>query len=274
MLRCFYTTLVILIACGWLSADETVPLYPIPDAAEATVLEVAPDNPILAQARPMDPDNPEGWHIVEWSGTYTGYVPADELDKDMEVRPGVMVYAEPDEVAIALGPIGESDEVETVTTGDWYEVAVTTQRPLYFQPPPPMRPAQVRAMPPPETEVEPPPETEVEPPPEAVREREPAIGGRAITPHRGPVTPAPGVHGHFEGYLEQSRPRIGFVRHPYRYQLTAADGRRMAYIDTSGLVLPGPLDRYVDSWVVVFGNAEKIQRGRNIVIRVLQVRAK
>lgn len=254
-----------------IAREGNIPLHTTPDSSTTPVAFLTPKDPALRSGSAVE-ENP-GWMRIERSGRFTGYVRNRDLGKGGQIRPGVPVYAQMDERAPVLTEISPEDEVDTIWSGDWHEIQLVTTLTLYFQEF--STPTTTRDVPVvDEEEIIPPAQVATEP------VREPPPGGEeSAAPAPPPVVSdppeqaqTPPVLQHFEAYLERSRPRFALTRHPFPYQLTAADGSRLAYLDERELILAQPVEDLADNWVRVYGSIYEIRRGRDRVIHALQIR--
>jgi hypothetical protein len=61
---------------------------------------------------------------------------------------------------------------------------------------------------------------------------------------------------------------------PYEWQLVDADGKRVAYLDLSKLLLTDQIDNYTGHSVVVLGFLESIKKSDDLVIHAEGLRLK
>lgn len=77
----------------------------------------------------------------------------------------------------------------------------------------------------------------------------------------------------FQGIFKRVSRKYLFFSHPYPFQLLdPVSKRRLAYIDTTQLKLPYPINEYFDKEVIVYGSTEKQQR--EIIIRAKNLQLK
>ena len=75
------------------------------------------------------------------------------------------------------------------------------------------------------------------------------------------------LYRYFQGTLKATGGFL-FFKPPYDYQIVAANGTRLAYLDTNALVLNQPLEYYVGKIVTVYGEVANPESSANLVIRV------
>ena len=193
---------------------------------------------------------PPGWLAVELPGPHNGYVLNKDFLKSLDLRPGAAIYTEPKLGAPILAHAEKGDQVEiTGLLGRWTQIKLAKNLVGYIQ--------LAGTMPP------------------------PAPAPAASAPAAPPAPAAPAVDnnapGHAVNATVESLPRLleGKVvstrhpftpRRPYDYELDDVSGSRLAYLDTSHLLLTAQIDSYVGHNVVVYGTVKPIEGGRDLVI--------
>lgn len=77
----------------------------------------------------------------------------------------------------------------------------------------------------------------------------------------------------FEGVFASTR-RAFMPRRPYEFQLTLADGSRLAYLDLSKIVVSEQFETYIGRTVTVSGPIAAVPDTKDIVIRAETLQAK
>ena len=255
-------------------------LEPVPGATRvATIpggqIDLIESYPVLDDAKAE-----EGWRFAEYEGTFAGFVDPSSVLKGLEVAPRTPVYLRPDSTSPVLSLIQEGDVVEIIRVGtDWVEIEFQKLVPVYFQDPavsgftPPSQPRPEETAPlesgtpdepipvepllragedseaPPVSEEEPrtldpirtPPQVDVSPGLSPDRDRTRAPEG----------APASDVPRSIEGKLVRATRLFGF-KPRYTYELKAPGGRRLAWVDLSG-VLVSSLATYEGKQVRIYG---------------------
>lgn len=246
----------------------------------------------------------ERWAWAEFESEFRGFIRERDIGKDQEPLAGAEVLTRPTEASSILTRFGPDDEFRVVREGRWWEVMITKSIPVYYQLPPPSgseptpapapvrtpvaqvaetrpapAPAPVRTAPPPTPE---PRQTFVEdarphrePEPAQVRAREP-VETRMETTRPAPAMTQTRTEqtmdaaGHlprtFTGTLRQA-PRNSLFRNPVRpLELVNADGRHIAWVDTSRMVSPQPVSQMVGQRITIFGDFERANNRPEIIL--------
>lgn len=265
MKRLLFTTLALFSTAAAARADTLAtaqPVYASP-AENALVLGTAQAGSRLATS-----PAPSGWQAVEFAGPHTVYVTEKDTLKNMEVRPGASYYAAPKADAPVIGLADEKDPATFADIVGRYN-KFSLDKPII---------AYVRVVPTPVAPVEvasPAPAPEVIAAPVAAA---PFTDSTAVLRNDIPAN-SPTVAGRG---LEAGEPRLartffGTVastrnplrpRRPFDYQLNDSSGARIAYLDVSRLLQTEQIDAFIARPVTLFGTAEPLGTGKEIVIRV------
>lgn len=294
----FLTTFLLTVGGLALSAAETtVNLYLAPDAGTPVVGEVPRAEARANSLAVLDEERAEaGWRFFERTASYTGYVPAEDLRKGLQVREGALIRRAAEPGARVLTTVLPQTEVQVEAIDEWVTVTFTAPVPVFFldpeaapetaAPPNPV-PADPPATPPAVIIPNSPPPAPVPPPvvPSAPAPA-PPTATTAPSPSRQPIADpdqlekALGTARTLEGNLRLAPRRLGFAP-KFPYDLVNEDGDRLAFVDTGELILPQPLDSYVGRRVILYGTPELIAEGPgevaapdNIVIRAQSLRLK
>lgn len=198
---------------------------------------------------------PPGWVAIRHTGPVTGYGKNSEVGKDLALKVGSIVRSGPSESASMVTMIGEGDRAEVVQIGpDWSQVAFQRSMILFLNP---SRPAAVASATP--------------------QQQDYSAASAGVAPMPAPTEAAPASSAsqtleeatprEFQGYL--MRTRRAFGRGPrLDYQLVDENGRRIALLDVSRLLITEPLENYENRTVGVFGPVSQVPDGKDIVVRV------
>lgn len=249
-------------ALAWCAALNAAPL------TSPTAVQSQPDpaSPVIAVLKagseaPLPTDKvaapPAGWTAVEVAGPFEGYVKNKDLSKQLDVVPGATVYVAPKDGAGVLTTFEKGDKAEiTGLHGGWTQIRLEKTLVGYVQ-------AQGAAAPAPA------PVAAAAPAPAA------APGGAtaptASAPPSSDVNPAPSRL--FEGTLASTHKLLG-TKPPYDWQLSDADGNRVAYVDLSKLLLTDQIENYSGHPVVVLGALSPVPDSTDLVIAAEGLRLK
>ncbi len=248
--------------------DAPLPAYASPDA-KAPILGTARAGTLVTAGTA-----PSGWAAVALDGPHTVYVTQKDTLKNFEVRPGAAYLAQPRPDAPVVGLAGEQDAAEFADIAGRYN-KFSLQKPIT---------AYVRIAPADAAPVAPvastPPPAEPAPAPVAAAPAAPALLEdltgtlKNDIPASSPTTPGqsaqlgePRLARTFFGVVASTRSALR-PRRPYDFQLSDASGSRIAYLDISRLLLTEQIEAFIDRPVALFGTAEPLGSGREIVIRV------
>ena len=248
--------------------DAPLPAYASPD----------PRAPILGTARTgtlvTAGTAPSGWAAISLEGPHTVYVTHKDTLKNFEVRPGAAYLAQPRPDAPVVGLAGDQDAAEFADIAGRYN-KFSLKKPIT---------AYVRLAPADAAPVAPvagtPPAAEPAPAPVAAAPAAPALMEDLTgslnndIPAASPTPPGqsaqrgePRLARTFFGVVASTRSALR-PRRPYDFQLSDASGARIAYLDISRLLLTEQIEAFIDRPVALFGTAEPLGSGREIVIRV------
>jgi hypothetical protein len=197
---------------------------------------------------------PSGWQAVELAGPHTVYVTEKDTLKNFDVRPGASYYAAPKADAPVIGLAGDKDPAEFADIAGRYN-KFSLKKPLI---------AYVRVAPTPVASVA----TPVAPLSDS------SATLRNDIPANSPVVAGQGLEA---GEPRLARTFFGTVastrnplrpRRPYDFQLNDAAGSRIAYLDISKLLLTEQIEAFIGRPVALFGTAEPIGSGKEIVVHV------
>lgn len=224
---------------------------------ETTAVQARPEAgaPALAVLKPGTEPTPApgvaappGWLAVELPGPHEAYVLNKDFLKSLDLRPGAPIYTEPKLDAPILARAERGDQIEiTGLLGKWTQIKLAKNLTGYIQLPGAMpAPAPAAAAAPPA-------------PPPAPVAVDNNVPGHAVNTD---VSSLPRL---LEGRVVSTR-RPFTPRRPYDYELDDASGSRLAYLDTSHLLLTAQIDSYAGHTVVVYGTVKPIEGGSDLVI--------
>lgn len=258
-MRKILTTLSLLALVPALWGAEKVALHFMPDSDARIIAELEPDDAKLALAEDVieKEKKEEGWQWLEYEGTFKGYVALDDVGKDLEVAPGALIRLDPDPDSPILTVVEEGDDVELIWAGDWAEVKFTKEVPVYFKKASPELPT-----------------IEFDSPADSM-EGENIASGDPDTVEGGPSVYKNKKDGmlprYFEGTLQKASGSLG--RKPkYKLQLEDRKGKRIAFVDTSNLLISTPVESFVEKDVILYGGAITLSDSKDIVIVARTIR--
>ena len=234
-----------------LSVSTAVQSQPDPASPVLVVLSAGTEAPApSANAGPA----PAGWLAVDVPGPFTGYVRNKDLSKQLDVIAGATIYTEPKEGAGVLAVFKTGDKAEiTGLRGGWTQVRLdkTLVGFISANQAAPVAPAAAPV-----------------PAPTA------APVSSALPAPAAPATAAPAqpagnlrLSQLFEGTLTSSQSSMA-PRRPFDWQLVDASGKRIAYVDLSGLLLTDQIENYAGHAIVVLGSIKPVKKTDDIVIEV------
>ncbi|MBC8011967.1 MAG: hypothetical protein H7067_17915 [Burkholderiales bacterium] len=272
MKRLLFTTLALFATAAASRADTLAtaqPVYASP-AENALVLGTAQAGSRLATS-----PAPSGWQAVEFAGPHTVYVTEKDTLKNMEVRPGASYYAAPKSDAPVIGLADDKDPATFADiVGRYNKFSLAKPIIAYVRDTPtPVAPVEVAAVAPVETAA-PAPEVVAAAPVAAapftdstavlrndIPASSPAVAGRGLE------TGEPRLARTFFGTVASTRNPLR-PRRPFDYQLNDSSGARIAYLDVSRLLQTEQIDAFIARPVALFGTAEPLGTGKEIVVRV------
>ncbi|AWI09172.1 SH3 domain-containing protein [Ereboglobus luteus] len=268
---------------------------------------------------------PEGWQAISITAALDVWVRDSELNKELDVKPGVTLRAEPNLEAASLGTMVAGDVTELRgIQGKWVQMHIIKKSTGYINTVAPTPPASAPAAPAPAQETPPPAASPA--PATADAQVVQQAGTVPYAPHQtaapqdqrplsvstqggsqlpqqqtrsaaatptatasaAATTPMGGgrtyeakpadaasaaVPRTFEGTFASTR-RAFMPRRPYEFQLTAADGTRLAYLDLSKIVVTEQFETYIGRTVVVNGSIAGVPNTQDIVIKAETLQAK
>jgi len=256
-------------------------LYFQPDVHSPQAARAALDDPRLGQPAPvMDEAKAAlGWHYAEYTDSVRAYIQDARIGKDLLPVENAILYSAPSAQSQVLGVYRTGDPLKILDTGEWWALEVHKSFPVYFvlDAPPPLPPVTATATQPLEELPAAAPAPVIEERPVVdVPARMPGAPAAAAAPARTQRTAAPpGLTGQrYEGVFKRSKRTLGLFAPKAPFHLEGADGRRIAWVDTSGIVLPGSLSDYIDQLVIIHGERELLSPSRDWIIRARNMRLK
>jgi hypothetical protein len=231
-----------------LSVSTAVQSQPDPASPVIVVLSAGSEAPApSATAAPA----PAGWMAVDVPGPFTGYVKNKDLTKQLDVVPGATVYMGPKDDAGVLCVFDKGDKAEiTGLRGTWTQVRLDKTLVGYI--------AENQQAPVAPAVAAPPPPAPVPLAPPTSSASSPAPAQSSENAHLSQL---------FEGTLASTRVPL-MPKRPYDWQLLDSAGKRIAYVDLSGLLMTDQIDNYAGHAIVVLGSIEPVKKTPDIVIEV------
>jgi Bacterial SH3 domain len=241
-----------------LSVPTAVQSQPDPASAVIEVLKAGSEQPA-----PSTAPAPDGWLAVDLPGPFEAYVKNKDLTKQLDVLPGASIRLSPKDGAAVLTVFQKGDKAEiTGLHGSWTQIRLDKTLVGYIQSGPIASAPLVPAAPVPSSGGAPVP----------VPSTQPAAGAAAPAPAAPPGDDIP-LSRLFEGTLASTKALLSLHR-PYDWQLNDANGKRVAYIDLSKLLLTDQIENYAGRNVVVLGALLPIKDSRDLVIAAEGLRLK
>lgn len=249
-------------ALGALAAAGTLGAAPLgvatavqsrPDASAPviTVLKAGSEQPSVSTTAPAAP---QGWQAVDVPGPFTAWVKNKDLTKDLDIKSGASVYAEPNETSAVLEEFAKGDKAEvTGIRGKWTQVRLDKTIVGYIKVGAALSEAPAPA-----------PVTTA---PASVAA---SVTPGAPAPAAGPADTSPADQNGsmsrlFEGTLTTTKSLLA-PRRPYDWQLVDDTGKRIAYVDLHKLLLTDQIENYGGHAVVVLGALKPVEGTRDLVI--------
>jgi hypothetical protein len=251
--------------------DAPLPAYASPDS-QAPILGTARAGTLVTAGTA-----PSGWAAISLEGPHTVYVTQKDTLKNFEVRPGAAYLAQPRPDAPVVGLAGDQDAAEFADiAGRYNKFSLKKTITAYVS----LAPADAAPVAPIAPVAGTPPVAEPAPAPVAAAPAAPALmedltgslnndipAASATTPGQSAQLGEPRLARTFFGVVASTRSALRPSR-PYDFQLSDASGARIAYLDISRLLLTEQIEAFIDRPVALFGTAEPLGSGREIVIRV------
>ncbi|WP_221030843.1 SH3 domain-containing protein [Actomonas aquatica] len=256
---------------GAQTAQRATPIHTAPEVTAPVVKLVKPGEDLPA-ASPTG-TAPAGWSAVVLPGPHELFVRNSDIGKDLDIKPGSSLRADPKSDAAELTTFQAGDEAEiTGLRGRWTQIRLNRDVIAYVQGT--SAPAVQRTAPVVTTA----PVTDA--PYSAGSNTSPVVNptprpavGRPVDRTASDRSSLAALPRLFEGKLASTRVPLR-PRRPYDFALEAEDGTRFAYLDLTKLLLTEQIEKYIDRTVVVYGVARPVPDTKDIVIAVesLQLR--
>ena len=267
-----------------LASDALVYSSPVTTASVTGTLAAGTVPPPVTS--PLVVALPSGWQAVERADTQDCWVRDNDLDKELNVKPGTLLRAAPNADTTAVtGTMGAGDlsDLRDIQ-GRWVKVHYTKRTIGYIQSPaadaaaavvatatvtvtatataPSISPQTLAAL------IHPQPQPQ--PSQSHITTATTVVTTTATTTVRAGTTPS--VPRSFEGTL--AIVRHVFSRSPYDYQLNDAAGERFAYLDLAKLNESARYESYVGQTVIIYGTMFPVPGTKDIVIKVETIQLK
>lgn len=272
-----------LLGCASLCAQDgpELDLYLQPDTDSTLLERIQPGDPRLGEAEPVMDEALAilGWQYASFTTEIRGFVPDMEIGKDLLPVESAPIYAMPSSSSPILTTYHDGMEVSIIERGAWWTVEMETTIPVYFvleDTPAPLPPVTATAETPAleELPVEAPPPV-ISTPAVDVPADSASPGSLGTASARPQQRPAPDVLGQsYEGTFRKSQRRLGLFAPKAPFYLEDGRGDRIAWIDTSEIVIPGSLKNFLDEPVIIFGERDFLPGSRDWIIRARNMRHK
>jgi hypothetical protein len=226
-----------------------------PDASSAVIaiLPAGADQPALSDKVGAPPP---GWIAVDIAGPFEGYVKNKDLTKQLDILPGSSIYLSPKDETQVFAVYEKGDKADiTGLHGRWTQIRLQKTLVGYIQAD---AAASVSTAP-----------VAASPAPAPAPSVPPAATAPAPSAPSGDVA----LSKLFEGTLSGTRTLLS-PRRPFDWQLVDADGKRIAYVDLSKLLLTDQIDNYAGHSVVVLGSLDSVKDSTDLVVRAEGLRLK
>ncbi|AKC83001.1 hypothetical protein IMCC26134_09825 [Verrucomicrobia bacterium IMCC26134] len=241
--------------------------------AEAATAYAAPDSSSIALgtaragSRIATTPAPSGWQAVELAGPHTVYVAEKDTLKNFDIRPGASYLASPRADAPVIGIAGEKDAAQFADIAGRYNKFSLDRVLIGFVRLPVSPVTAVSAVTPgpvsaPVSAQAPAPATTAADA-NILRQDIPASAPARAASETG----EPQLARIFFGTLASSRSAF-HPRRPYDFQLNDNNGNRLAFLDTSRLLLTEKLETFLERNITILGTAETSGSTGALVIHV------
>lgn len=276
MMRMFGLIAFVSLAATAHGQANPLTLHIQPDIQSREIARVALQDPRLGQPAPVldEAKAALGWNFAEFTDQVEGYVPDAKIGKDLLPVDSTIIRSTPGPNEPVLGVYRTGQAIEVIDTGDWWKIRTRMAFPVYFvlDSPAPL-PAVIGLA---ETApAEPDSPRIIEAPVTDTDAPEPSSGSAPSRAEQAAPPPQPDIIGQsYEGTFRRAKKVLGLFAPKATFFLEQADGRRIAWIDTSGLVIPGSLKAYLDKPVIVYGDRDYMAASREWIIRARTMRLK
>ncbi|MGC9450846.1 MAG: SH3 domain-containing protein [Oceanipulchritudo sp.] len=276
MSRPLFLVLAVVSACSLAGEAAEIDLHLQADTASRKVETTTLDDPRLGQPTPVldEARAALGWHFADFKGEITGYVPDAKIGKDLLPVDNALIFSGPGTESTVLGTFRTGDPVEIIDTGEWWKIRYGGGFPVYFvlETPPPLPPVTGMAE---ETVVADTEEAGMFEETGAVDIPEESPPPAELLPEEQRRGPPPGTVGQrYEGVFKRSKPFLGLIQPKAPFYLEGANGRRIAWVDTSGIVIPGSIKDFLDRNVIIHGERTLKESGGDWIIQARNMRLK
>lgn len=238
-----------------LTVATAVQSKPDTSSAVIAILPAGADQPALSDKVGAPPP---GWIAVDIAGPFEGYVKNKDLTKQLDIVPGSNIYLSPKDETQVFAVYEKGDKADiTGLHGRWTQIRFQKTLVGYIQ-------ADAAA-----SVASAPVSASPAPIPAPAPSAPPASASSAPAAPTGDVA----LSKLFEGTLTGTRTLLS-PRRPFDWQLADADGKRIAYVDLSKLLLTDQIDNYSGHAVVVLGSLDSVKDSSDLVIRAEGLRLK
>jgi len=284
----FIISLAVLKSVSFANAKQKVAAYLNPDASSTPFVYLDTYHSSLDGIMSVPQKGKDGkqWYWLQYNSTFTGYTASNNINNNQTLTKGSVIHQTPDKSSQAITIInGQEKTVEILDVQDLALIRLTKPLVLYLT-----ESAALTAMADLEkykgrltakdnnaSEL---PHLKIE----IINDRSPTNrdGTSSVYPQAAALsksdlenqeisTVEDLIPFSFQGIFKRAPRKNMFSSPPHPFQLMdAGNKRRLAYIDTTSLALPYPINEYFDKEVIVYGSTTK--KGREIIIKAQNLR--
>ncbi|MGJ3243976.1 MAG: hypothetical protein ACFE0O_13620 [Opitutales bacterium] len=272
-----------------------IPVYLEPSTEADVVTRVQASDPAYADASPVLDETraAQGWFWTEYLGTFNGFVTPASVTKSLEVRPDTVVYLRPDTDSPILTILREGDPASVVESGDWVEIEFEKTVPVYIKKDPAPTTDSDRGESDMDTSVPTPgpsapgaaagaatataatsgngsaDEEEAIDQLETLKIDDLTGEGRELPAPR--LKPADSLARNFQGTFRRAKYFLGIRKPKFTYELIGPNKKRIAWVDTSGLLVPR-LDTFEGEQVTLYGELVEGEKPKDLTLKARYIR--
>ncbi len=242
----FLVFIVFLSVCQFSHAVDKIKLHLAPSKKSPSILQVKSDDPRLTEDIPtiIDKKNQQIWYEITYTDSLIGYVANRDIGKDLAAIPGAKIHLKPNNKSPLLAIVGKDHFTEVIQAGDWIKLKFEIPITLYFQ-----KRSDIDAV----VEIEDKPFIEVDNKKELI-----------------PTNPFNKTR-YFEGHLKRVGKPLS-ITSKYKYQIVKSNGRRIAFIDISNLLVSNLSKTYLNKEVIVYGTPVRLKNSDDFLINAITMR--
>jgi hypothetical protein len=245
--------------------SASMDLYLQPDLQSEKLQTVESGDPRLGPAAPVldEISAAVGWHFAEFNGTINGFVPDSKIGKDLFPVDEAIIYSGPSSSSPVITVYHTGDELEIIDTGAWWEVRLNTSFPVYFLTDPPSELPPVTGVAVDSVIID-----------DLSSSGNPQSSGIVLKEKPFPQSPADITGQSYQGVFIKSKKSLGLFAPKAPFQLKDPSGSRIAWVDLTGLIIPGTVNEFLDETVIIFGEREFDPDTKEWIIHARNMRVK